>query len=192
MKIAGVIIAGGHSARMGREKALVEIAGKPIIRWIADRLAPQVAVLAINVNGTSLLRFGLPVIVDCRTDIGTPLAGLHTALRWAREQGIAEVLTVPSDSPFIPLDLAERLGGKGAAVAASGGREHFLTGRWPPTQLELLERALDGGLRRVQDWAGQCKAERVSWPTIPFDPFFNVNTPEDLAKAEFFAAEFNP
>ena len=189
MKIAAVIIAGGKSSRMGRDKALVEVAGCPVIGWIADRIGPQVASLAINANNDRLSFLGFPVIPDISHDIGTPLAGVHAGLTWARANGYDAVLTVPSDSPFLPLDLVARLAGQGPAIAASGEQRHFLTGLWPSELFKVLE---DSQLRRVQDFARLVSAKAIYWPIEPYDPFFNVNTPEDLAEAQRLAAEFLP
>jgi molybdopterin-guanine dinucleotide biosynthesis protein A len=190
MKVAAVIVAGGRSSRMGREKALIEIAGKPILQWIIERIAPQVSAMAINANSDGLAAFGLPLIADIRRDIGTPLAGIHAALHWTKAQGFDAVLTVPSDSPFLPRDLVARLG-EGPAIAASRGQEHFLTGLWPVALYAKLESALPA-VRRVQDWAHLCNARVTDLDDLPHDPFFNINTLEDLVEAECIAAEFRP
>jgi molybdopterin-guanine dinucleotide biosynthesis protein A len=193
MRILAVIVAGGRSSRMGREKAFELIGGRTIMSRIVERLSGQVSAVVINANG-NVERFrdlGLPVIGDVREDVGTPLAGLHAALCFANEQDFASVLTVPSDCPFLPLDLAGRLAAEGgdAAIAASGGQAHYLTGLWSRHLLEDLEQALDQP-PRLQDWARRCGAAVVEWPAVPFDPFFNVNTPEELAEAEQIAAKF--
>ena len=193
MRILAVIVAGGRSSRMGREKAFELIGRRTIMSRIVERLSGQVSAVVINANG-NVERFrdlGLPVIGDVREDVGTPLAGLHAALCFANEQDFASVLTVPSDCPFLPLDLAGRLAAEGgdAAIAASGGQAHYLTGLWSRHLLEDLEQALDQP-PRLQDWARRCGAAVVEWPAVPFDPFFNVNTPEELAEAEQIAAKF--
>lgn len=193
MKIAGVIVAGGRSTRMGAEKALSMVAGKPILQHIVDRIAPQVDALALNANGdpARFASIGLPVIADLRTDIGTPLAGLHAGLHWTVSQGFDAMLSLPSDCPFLPRDLAARLGAaRLPSIASSGGERHVLTGLWPSTLLPVLEAALgEGGVFRVKDWAALAQARFVEWPVIPFDPFFNVNKPEELAEANRIAAE---
>lgn len=193
MRILAVIVAGGRSSRMGREKAFELIGGRTIMSRIVERLAGQVSAVVINANG-DVERFrdlGLPVILDVREDVGTPLAGLHAALCFANEQDFDAVLTAPSDCPFLPLDLAGRLAAEGgdAAIAASGGQAHYLTGLWSRHLREDLEQALDQS-PRLQDWARRCGATVVEWPAVPFDPFFNVNTPEELAEAERIAAKF--
>ena len=195
MKALAVIVAGGRSSRMGREKALEVIRGRTIIARVISLLGAQGLETVINANG-DVARFaetGLKVIGDLRADIQTPLAGLHTALSFAEERGFDAVLTVPSDAPFLPADLFRKLAeAGGAAIAASGGQAHYLTGLWPVSLLADLERALGAGrLPRMQDWAKMCGAALVAWPAVPYDPFFNVNTPEELAEAERIAAEFD-
>jgi molybdopterin-guanine dinucleotide biosynthesis protein A len=194
MKIAGAIIAGGRSIRMGgEEKALKTIGGRTILDRVIARLQPQVDVLAINANGDAS-RFsstGLGVFPDRLGDIATPLAGIHASLAWARDHGHDLLLTVPADAPFLPRDLVARL--EAPAIAASGGQEHFIIGAWPTHLADDLERAiLDDGLLRVRDWAALVGAKPVEWPARPYDPFFNVNTPADLAEAARIAAEFDP
>ncbi len=193
MTIAGVIIAGGRSSRMGgEEKAFKTIGGRTILDHIIVRLRPQVDALAINANGDAS-RFsstGLPVFPDRLTDIATPLAGLHASLAWARDNGHDLLLTVPADTPFLPRDLARRL--ESPSIAASSGQEHFIIGAWPTRLADILEHAIrDDGLFRVKDWVAIVKARPVEWPATPCDPFFNVNTPEDLAEAVRIAAEFD-
>lgn len=195
MTIAAVIIAGGRSSRMGREKAFESIGNKTILARIIDNIRPQVDVLVINANGEAdrFRETGLPVIPDIRSDVGTPLAGLHTALNYAESHAINAVLTVPSDCPFLPDDLVRRLreAKAPAAIAASGGQAHFVTGLWRPELLLKLAKALDEPrLPRLQDWAREANAAMVEWPAEPYDPFFNVNTPEELAEANRIAAEF--
>lgn len=190
MKILGAIIAGGSSSRMGREKALLDIAGVPLIERVASRLRFQVDALIINANGAGerFAALGYPVIADTLANVGTPLAGIHAALQHASAEGFAAVVTVPSDTPFLPLDLVPRLAEagahKGAAIAMTLSQPHYLTGIWTVALLPALERRMkERTLRRVQDFATAAEAERVVWSDLPHDPFFNVNTPEDLALA---------
>ena len=196
MRVCAVIIAGGRSSRMGREKAFELVGGRSIIDRIIDRLAPQAATIVINANGDAgrFAGTGRPVIGDLRTGVRMPLAGLHAALAYASANGFDAVLTTPSDAPFLPADLVRRLfdANRPAAIAASAGQAHYLTGLWSPGLLQDVERALDQPrLPRLQDWTRMCDAAVVEWPAEPYDPFFNVNTPEELAQAERIAAEFD-
>lgn len=195
MRIAGVIIAGGRSSRMGQEKAFVNLNGKTLLHHVVRRITPQVNFTVINANGdpARFREFDLPVIADLPNDVATPLAGLRAALRFARDQDFDAVLTAPSDAPFLPFDLVERLAttGSRAALASSAGQAHFLTGLWSCNLLGELEMAMDETrTTRVKDWAATSRAVIVDWTAEPINPFFNINTPEDLAVATQFAAEF--
>jgi molybdopterin-guanine dinucleotide biosynthesis protein A len=196
MRVATVIISGGKSSRMGREKAFIPLSGKYLLTWVIERIRPQCDAVVINANGDAsrLGLFGLRVIPDMVKDTESPLAGLHAALAYGRDNRFDAVLVVPSDVPFLPRDLHSRLTlFTKASVAASCGQVHFLTGLWSVDLLPTLEGPLSSGeLRRVQDWVRMCGANSVEWPCEPYDPFFNINTPEDLAEAERIAAEFAP
>lgn len=192
MRIAGVIIAGGRSARMGSEKALIPVNGRRLIDRVVARVAPQVDRLVINTNDDGRRFPGLDIlhIADIRKDIGTPLAGLHAGLHWARGEGFDALLSAPSDCPFLPEDLVTRLAGASerAAIARSGARDHVLTGLWDCALADRSDHVLGAGRHRVKDWVLDCGAVTVDWPSIPYDPFMNVNTPEDLAEANRIAA----
>jgi len=190
MKILGAIIAGGKSSRMGGdEKAFLRLAGKNIIDLVIGRFDQQVDGLVINANGdpSRFAETGLAVVPDIITTLTTPLAGLHAVLRFAG--GAEFVITVPADTPFLPLDLANKLVEKaetrGAAIARSAGRDHYIVGAWKTSLLPELERAITTeSLFRVKDWVRQVSAHVVTWTYVAYDPFFNVNTPEDLRAAE--------
>lgn len=192
MKIIGAIIAGGRSSRMGgREKAFLELASKPVILHVIEQFEPQVDQLVINANGdaTRFSEFGLDVIPDVQTSLTTPLAGLHAALKFTKNVEADVLVTVPSDTPFLPFDLVARLlenvGANGAAIAASGDQEHYIIGAWKTELLDDLESAIaNDNLFRVKDWVHRASAQSVVWPVEPYDPFFNVNAPEDLRIAE--------
>jgi len=197
VRIAGVIIAGGRSSRMGGvEKVFLEVGGRRIIERIIERMGPQVDRLAINANGdpTRFHATGLTVIPDFPDSVRTPLAGFHAALRWTKAAGFDWLMTLPSDAPFLPHDLLVRLAAskQRATIAASNGQEHYLTGLWSVALTETLDDALRTGMFRVKDWANHVGAVAFEWPPQPFDPFFNVNAPEDLAEAQAIAAEFGP
>jgi molybdopterin-guanine dinucleotide biosynthesis protein A len=195
MRLCAVIVAGGRSSRMGREKAFAFVRGRTILQRVTDCLRSQVDDIMLNANGETdrFRETGLAILPDIRTDIDTPLAGLHAALDHGMQTGCDTVLTVPSDTPFLPADLAPRLLAvkQPAAIAASAGRQHYLTGLWSTSLLSGITRAMEGPrLPRLQDWCRTCDAAVVEWPVEPYDPFFNVNTPEELAEAERIAAEF--
>src|SRR5689334_18769900 len=104
--ILGVVIAGGLSSRMGREKALISLAGKPLLAHVLERFRPQVDCVALNANGdpSRFAAFALEVAPDRHADHPGPLAGLAAALHLALSRGYELVATAPSDAPFLPLD----------------------------------------------------------------------------------------
>lgn len=203
--IGGVVLAGGLSRRMGGgDKALLPLAGRPLIQRIAERLAPQVDRLIVNANGDAA-RFkslAVPVVPDELGDFPGPLAGVLAALGWfQRERADVEaVVSVAGDAPFIPRDLVARLaealaqrGDARVAVAQSRGRRHHVIGLWRMTSAAEIAAALSRGERKVETMV-----DRLGAVTVPFDdldvggeavdPFFNINTPEDLAFAEALLA----
>ena len=178
----GVILAGGQGRRIGGGKARVLLAGRPLWRHVADRLRPQVGAMAVNGPGGF---DGLPVIADARAGQG-PLAGILAAMDWAAERGAARVLCVPVDTPFLPRDLALRLGPAPGpvAMARSADGVQGAVALWDAGLADALRAALAQGTRKVTDFARAAGLVAVEFPDALPPPFFNVNTPEDLARAE--------
>jgi molybdopterin-guanine dinucleotide biosynthesis protein A len=192
----GVILAGGRATRMGGgDKGLRVVAGRRLIDHVIDRLAPQCGPLAINANGdpARLAEFGLPVLPDSLADHPGPLAGVLAGLDWAASLGATDIVTAAADTPFFPRDMVARLraaaGPSGLVLAASpdaDGRvhRHPTFGLWPVALRDDLRAALAGGLRKIVLWTDAHGSTLAEFPASPFDPFFNVNTPEDMAEAE--------
>lgn len=187
-----VILSGGASRRMaGKDKGLCLLAGQPLLAHVRDRLAPQCDRLAINSNSgaESLADLGLPVLPDIVPGRPGPLAGILTAMDWAISQGATWVVTTPGDTPFLPGDLIPRLllatetSPDVPILAESGGRLHPVTGLWPVSLRDDLVQTLAAGTRRVTEWTAKVQANSVDFPATTHDPFFNVNTPEELASA---------
>lgn len=204
IRVSGAILAGGLSRRMGGgDKGLADLAGKSILARVIKRFAPQVSTLALNANGdpARFSAFGLPVISDEDGGYPGPLAGILAAMRWSArgEPTTGWVATAPADSPFLPGDLVARLmvavrTRPGViAVAASGGRTHHVVGLWPVSLADHLARSLGQGERAVVAWASRHDTIAVEFPSLSLggrvvDPFFNINTPEDLAEAHALLA----
>lgn len=195
--IVGVILAGGRSTRLGGgDKGLLRLGGRPMLAHVMERLRPQVDRLVLNVNGDPA-RFaflGLPAIADGIAGYAGPMAGVLAALDWAAEVGAETVVTAPSDAPFLPTDLVDRLGAAGRTgvpvVAVTGGEtgpeRHPTFGLWPVALAGELRAALAGGERRLGVWAEAQGADVALFPAG--EPFINVNTPADLLRARDFLA----
>jgi molybdopterin-guanine dinucleotide biosynthesis protein A len=194
MDIAGVILAGGRSSRMGTHKALAEIGGSTLLERVKLRARPQVTTLMLNINGdrTPFMRFGLPMMADSIEDFAGPLAGILTGLEWARDNlpDIEWIASFPIDTPLIPTDLVKSLRDtisnteSDMACAASGGQIHPVVGLWPVRLAGELRKAVEGGARKVEDWSNDYKTAFTEWPVGAIDPFFNVNTAGDLKSLE--------
>lgn len=194
--VAGVILAGGLSRRMGGgDKALRKLEGRSILERVIDRVSPQVRMLALNANGdpSRFSETGLDIVPDSVEDFPGPLAGVLAGLEWARKTvpECSHVASFPCDAPFLPEDLVDRLwramdeDGADLACARSCGRDHPVFGLWPVALIESLRTALvDDQIRKVDRWTGRYRLAVVEFSDLPVDPFFNVNSPEDLARAE--------
>jgi molybdopterin-guanine dinucleotide biosynthesis protein A len=194
----GLILAGGLARRMGGgDKALIRIGEKTILERAIARLAPQCAGLLINANGDAsrFSRFGFPVVADDIEGFAGPLAGILAGLDWVAANAPSSewALSVPGDCPFLPRNLVDRLHAARLAselplaCARSGEWRHPVVGLWPVTLRHDLRRALGAGLRKIEAWTENHGVALAEWPAEPIDPFFNVNTPEDVAEAERMA-----
>ena len=192
--IAGLLLAGGLSRRMGGgDKCLRMLGGTTILARIAACVAPQVGSLALNANGDAARfdEFGLPVLPDVIPGNAGPLAGVLTGLEWAATRDCAWLATIPTDAPFLPPDLIGRMAdavvrdGSDMACAASAGRNHPVAGLWPVRLRGALRQAMTAeNIRKVDRWTDRYKLSIVEFIADPYDPFFNVNRPEDLDRAE--------
>lgn len=192
----GVLLAGGLARRMGGgDKGLRTVGGVPILDRVADRLRPQVGTLIVNANGDPV-RFaalGAPVVPDDLPDRPGPLAGVLAALDWTatNRPGATHVVSAPTDGPFLPVDLVARLetaraaAGVPLACARSDGQAHPVVALWAVALRDDLRRALTvEGLRKIDVWTARHGVAHADWPVEPYDPFFNVNSPDELAAAE--------
>ena len=196
--ISGVILAGGRGYRLGgTDKALQMLAGRPLVAHVAARLAPQLPAgrLMLNANGSveQFAQFALPVFADDVAGQPGPLAGILAAIR-STEKGVAWVFSAPTDTPFLPSDLVARLaadaeiGGVEIVLAASSGGLCQVCGLWSTSLEHDLAAALASGRNKVLAFAERHRWRQVEFPPVDVgaaavDPFFNINTPEDLAIA---------
>jgi molybdopterin-guanine dinucleotide biosynthesis protein A len=197
---AGLILAGGQGARMGGvDKAFLTLGGQTLIARAIARLTPQVTEIAISANGDAarFAPYRLPILPDPPPGQAGPLAGVLAGLQWAADAGLSDIVTVAVDTPFFPADLVgtlmDRRCAAPIALAATAGpdgalRLHPTFGLWPVGLRSDLRRALASGTRAMRAWALDHGAVAVAFAPGPPDPFFNINTRADLARAETLAA----
>ncbi len=187
----GVILAGGLARRMGGgDKALLSLGNEVLLDQVIARLQPQVAGLALNANGDAsrFTSFDLPILPDTIDGFVGPLAGVLAGLDWAAGQGADTIVTVAADTPFFPCDLVPKLllAADGMtnplALAATPDGRHPTFGLWPTALRDDLRAALTDGLRKVVQWTDKHDGRTALFEDAG-EPFFNVNTPEDLEKA---------
>lgn len=201
-KPIGLILAGGQASRMGGgDKPLLEVGGQSILARILLKLSPQCAAIVISANGdpARFSQFGCAVLADPVEGFAGPLAGVLAGMNWAADSGRpeADILSVSGDCPFLPRDLADKLEAARLAAhapvacASSGGRAHPVVALWSVTLRQALHDTLVHArafkVRGFQDAQGGVACE---WPDVPFDPFMNVNTPQDLASANAIASQW--
>lgn len=200
----GVILAGGQATRMGGgDKGLLPLDDRPILAHVMSRLAPQVGAMALNANGdpARFEAFGLPLLPDPIPGFAGPLVGVLAGLDWAAGQGADTIVTVAADTPFFPTDLVAHLTQTAEgmthplvlaatprgdtdtkSMSGSGLIRHPTFGLWPTALRQDLRAALLDGLRKVVIWTDKHEGREAVFDDA-LDPFFNVNTPEDLGVA---------
>lgn len=185
MSISGIVLAGGLGRRMGGvDKGLMDFLGKPMVAHVINRLQPQVDEILINANREieRYAAFGHTVIEDDIAGFAGPLAGLHKGMSVAKHP---YVLTVPCDSPLLPMNLANRLmhaliqHDADLAVAKTGMQAHPVFCLCRKALLPNLESFLQQGGRKIDTWYGALEVVEVSFNDNP-QAFSNVNTPEEL------------
>ena len=194
--IVGVLLAGGLARRMGGgDKCLKLLGGRTLLSYTIDVASDQVGQMIINAAGNSsrFEKFNLPVVSDVVVGSKGPLAGVLTGMEWAAQNvpNCDLIATFPTDAPFFPSDLVNKLlhvlyiNDADIACARSNLRTHPVFAIWPIKLAEdLREAIIVNNLRKIDEWTSRYKVTYVDWPTKPFDPFFNINRPEDLEQAE--------
>jgi|TARA_A100001234_G_scaffold80572_1_gene71247 molybdopterin-guanine dinucleotide biosynthesis protein A len=200
--IPGIILAGGLSRRMGGgDKGLLMLGETSIIERVIDKILPQVGSLAININGDSsrFPDYKLPIIPDSIKGYLGPLSGILAGMEWAFKNGNRYIATVAADTPFLPDDLIKRLHAMvksknlNIGIAASrilSGDDVFIHptfGIWEVALKDDLRDALANDTRKIMFWAKKFKLDYYYFDTSDklSDPFFNINTPDDLEEAKY-------
>ncbi|TPP11352.1 molybdenum cofactor guanylyltransferase [Rhizobium glycinendophyticum] len=190
----GLILGGGLSRRMGEDKTQALLGEIPLLEIVANRLRPQVWALAVNLPIGHPLAGTYRNVPDTLAERPGPLAGILAGMQTFEDEA-QHLLTVPGDAPFLPGDLVQRLANKHYAdeivIATSNGREHPVVGLWPTSLAPDLQAWLETpDNRRVRDFIHRHRFRMVDFAMLPrrdgrgeIDPFFNINTPADLAFA---------
>ena len=200
-RILGVVLAGGLATRMGgADKGLLPLGQRAILDEVLGRLEPQVDAMVINANGDPdrFRRFDLPCIQDSMEGYLGPLAGVLAALEYAREHDYDWVASVAADTPFFPKNFVNQARleatSKQAPVVLASSFDHGKSkwmrhptfGLWHPSLIDDLRQALTEGVRKIVMWTDSVGGTdvRFTHPSSELDPFYNVNTPEDLVIAQ--------
>ena len=193
--ILGAILAGGQSKRMGTDKLFLEINNKKLIEYTIDKVKKYLKDLIIltDSNNEFFSKNNLITVKDCVEGQLGPLVGILTAMKWAKEnlKKCSWVATFPCDTPFFPEiiinNFIKESKKKDSLIlsASSHGRRHNIFGLW---SLDLYDKLKDDlinkKIRKVQDWTKKNKIKNLEFKFEDYDPFFNINTQEDLKHAE--------
>ena len=199
-----VILSGGQSRRMNRnDKAFLSILDKTLLEIVVDRLQRQTQQVAINTNSNSpkYVKHGLPILNDQIGGFLGPLSGIFTAMKWANDRGYKKVATVAVDTPLFPKNLLEELYQEmkksncdivfAASVSDHKKKKilHPVFGLWKTYLFEDLRDELKKGVRKVTLWSERHKVSTVCFSAERIDPFFNINTPNDIAILKEYLTE---
>ena len=193
--ILGAILAGGQSRRMGKDKLFLELNNKKLIEYTIDKVKKYLknVIIITNQKNQFFLKKNLTTVEDCIKGQLGPLVGILTAMKWAK-QNLKEcswIATFPCDTPFFPETIIQKFIEKSKEkdslllCASSHGRKHNIFGLW---SIELYEKLHDdlinNKIRKVQDWIEKNKIKNLEFKFKDYDPFFNINTKEDLEFAK--------
>ena len=200
--ILGVILAGGQSRRMGRDKSLIKLNGKTLIEHTTikvKKFLPNLIIIS-NENKNEIMKYGIDLVNDCLSKNQGPLIGIMTAMKYIKDnkKNFDWIATFPCDTPFFPELLMKKFIDNSKSkksllyFASSKGQRHNVFGLW---SLKLYDKLHDDivnkNSRKVEDWAEQNDVQRIEFSFEKNDPFFNINTEEDLIKAKGFFNKFN-
>jgi molybdopterin-guanine dinucleotide biosynthesis protein A len=193
--IVGAILAGGQSKRMGRDKSFLMFDSKALIEHTIDKIKKYLKKIIIitNQNNEFFSKNKLVTVKDCIEGQQGPLVGILTAMKWAKKNfnECLWVATFPCDSPFFPESIIQdfiKESKKNESLllcASSHERKHNIFGLWSLSLCDKLQDDLiNNKVRKIQDWTEKNKIKNLEFKFNDYDPFFNINTQEDLEFAK--------
>jgi len=200
--ILGVILAGGQSRRMGRDKSLIKLNEKTLIEHTiikVKKFLPNLIIIS-NENKNEIMKYGIDLVNDCLGKNQGPLIGIMTAMKYIKDnkKNFDWIATFPCDTPFFPELLIKKFIDNSKSkksllyFASSKGQRHNVFGLWSLKLYDKLHNDIvNKNSRKVEDWAEQNDVQRLEFSFEKDDPFFNINTEEDLIKAKELFNKFN-
>ena len=193
--ILGAILAGGKSKRMGKDKLFLELNNKMLIEHTIIKVEKYLKdiIIITNQKNEYFSKKNLTTVKDCIEGQLGPLVGILTAMKWAKEnlKECSWIATFPCDTPFFPETIIKKFIEKSKKkdslllCASSHGRKHNIFGLWSLDLYEKLKNDLiNNKIRKVQDWTEKHKITNVEFDFKEYDPFFNINTLDDLETAK--------
>ena len=192
-KILGTVLAGGKSVRLGMDKSQVKLADKLLIDYILSEIIEEFKEILIVANKSIDFQKSnkISVIEDFKKDLG-PLGGVFTAMKWIKDnnKNYQWVSTFPTDSPFFKNKILKDFfneihpGESKLFFIKSNNTRHNIFGLWSLELMNKLEEDLNKGERKVEVWANSVGVKVINMDFEKDDPFFNINTKEDLEKAK--------
>ena len=191
--ILPVVLAGGKSKRFGEDKSQVKLGRKILIDYILSELIDEFNEILIVANDPikHLPSNKIKKIKDFKKDLG-PLGGIFTAMKWAKDNNKSYkwIASFPSDTPFFKKNILnkflEKVNEKESELffMTFNDKRHNIFGLWSTSLIDQLEKDLENGSRKVEKWANNIGVKTINMSFEKEDPFFNINTKEDLKKAE--------